>query len=61
MQGGKPIAFFSKALGERNLNKSAYEKELNAVVLAIQHRQPYLMGRHFMVSTDQKSLKQLLQ
>ncbi|GAU42300.1 hypothetical protein TSUD_136860 [Trifolium subterraneum] len=57
----RPIAYYSKALGMRNLTKSAYEKELMAVVLAIQHWRPYLLGRRFTVSTDQKSLKQLLQ
>ncbi|MCH79330.1 transposon Tf2-1 polyprotein [Trifolium medium] len=61
MQDKKPIAYYSKALGVRNLTKSAYEKELMAVVLAIQHWRPYLLGRKFVVSTDQKSLKQLLQ
>jgi hypothetical protein len=61
MQEGKPIAYFSKALGVRNMTKSAYEKELMAVALAIQHWRPYLLGRKFTVSTDQKSLKQLLQ
>ncbi|GAU48361.1 hypothetical protein TSUD_282420 [Trifolium subterraneum] len=61
MQGNRPIAYFSKELGIRNVTKSAYEKELMAVVLAIQHWRPYLLGRHFTVSTDQKSLKQLLQ
>ncbi|MCH84611.1 hypothetical protein A2U01_0005443, partial [Trifolium medium] len=61
MQEKKPIAYFSKALGVRNLTKSAYEKELMAVILAIQHWRPYLIGRRFMVFTDQKSLKQLLQ
>ncbi|MCH89143.1 hypothetical protein A2U01_0010036, partial [Trifolium medium] len=61
MQEKKPVAYFSKALGVKNLAKSAYEKELMAVVLAIQHWRPYLIGRKFVVSTDQKSLKQLLQ
>jgi hypothetical protein len=60
-QNKRPVAYFSKALGVRNLAKSAYEKELMAVVLAIQHWRPYLIGRRFLVSTDQKSLKQLLQ
>jgi hypothetical protein len=45
----------------RNLTKSAYEKELMAVVLAIQHWRPYLLGRKFIVSRDQRILKQLLQ
>jgi hypothetical protein len=60
LQQGRPIAYFSKALGDRNLTKSAYEKELMAVALSIQHWRPYLLGRKFTVCTDQKSLKQLL-
>ncbi|MCH80537.1 Ty3/gypsy retrotransposon protein [Trifolium medium] len=61
MQEKRPIAYFSKALGVRNISKSAYEKELMAMGLDIQHWRPYLLGRKFIVSTDQKSLKQLLQ
>ncbi|GAU25040.1 hypothetical protein TSUD_155140 [Trifolium subterraneum] len=61
MQDKRPVAYFSKTLGVRNLSKSAYEKELMAVVLAIQHWRPYLLGRKFIVCTDQKSLKQLMQ
>jgi hypothetical protein len=56
MQDKRPVAYYSKALGVKNLAKSAYEKELMAVVLAIQHWRPYLLGRKFIVSTDQKSL-----
>jgi hypothetical protein len=55
MQDKRPVAYFSKALGVRNLAKSAYEKELMAVLLAVQHWRPYLLGRRFIVSTDQKS------
>ncbi|KAI5404051.1 hypothetical protein KIW84_051264 [Lathyrus oleraceus] len=55
----RPIAYFSKVLGVRNLSKSAYEKELMALGLAIQHW--YLLGRKFIVSANQKNLKQLLQ
>lgn len=61
MQDKRPIAYFSKTLGTRNFVKTTYEKELMAVVLDIQHWRPYLLGRKFVVSADQKSLKQLLQ
>ena len=37
MQEGCPLAYFSKGLCDRNLSKSAYEKELMALALAIQH------------------------
>ncbi|XP_050915888.1 uncharacterized protein LOC127130982 [Lathyrus oleraceus] len=61
MQKKKPIAYFSKALSKNNLSKSAYEKELMALVLAVQHWRPYLLGRKFVVYSDQKSLRHLLQ
>ncbi|KAI5408403.1 hypothetical protein KIW84_054292 [Lathyrus oleraceus] len=46
---GRPIAYYSKALGDRNLTKSAYGKELMAVALSIHHWRSYLMGRKFTV------------
>ncbi|KAL4554713.1 hypothetical protein LXL04_037315 [Taraxacum kok-saghyz] len=61
MQHSKPIAFFSKALSDRNLVKSAYEREIMALVLAVQHWRSYLLGTTFVVYTDQKSLRYLLQ
>ncbi|KOM50304.1 hypothetical protein LR48_Vigan08g113100 [Vigna angularis] len=60
-QKRRPIAYFSKALSEGTLGKSIYEKELMAVVMAIQHWRPYLLGQRFVVHTDQKSLKFLLE
>ncbi|KAL4589487.1 hypothetical protein LXL04_002394 [Taraxacum kok-saghyz] len=60
MQSRKPIAYFSKALSAKTLTKSAYEKELMALVLAIQHWRPFLLGRTFTVFTDEKSLRHLL-
>lgn len=61
MQKKKPIAYFSKVLSKNNLSKSAYEKELMALVLAVQHWRPYLLGWKFVVYSDQKSLRHLLQ
>lgn len=60
-QDKRPIAFFSKALSDSSLSKSLYEKELMALVLAIQHWRPYLLGQKFTVYTDQKSLRHLLE
>jgi hypothetical protein len=59
MQNQKPIAFISQALQGRNLAMSTYDKEMLALVLAVQKWRPYLMGRKFIVRTDHKSLKYL--
>ena len=61
MQEKKPIAYFSKALAPSTLTKSVYEKEIMALVLAVQHWRHYLMGRPFKVYTDHKSLRHILQ
>ena len=37
MQQGRPLAYMSKALSERAQKKSVYERELMAIVLAIQN------------------------
>lgn len=60
-QNRRPIAFFSKALSEGTLSKSIYEKELMALVLAIQHWRPYVIGQKFLVHSNQRSLKYLLE
>lgn len=60
MQEGRPIAFFSQAISPRDMGLSTYEKELLAVVLAVQKWRGYLLGRRFVIRTDQEALKYLL-
>ena len=57
LQEGRPVAFYSQTLSERAQAKSVYERELMAIVIGVQKWRHYLMGRHFIILTDQKSLK----
>ena len=61
MQNQRPVAFFSQALPIIHRFKAVYERELMAIVLAVKKWRPYLLGKPFVVRTDQKSLKFLLE
>ena len=60
-QNRHPIAFIREKLGPKWAQLSVYDKELLAIVFAVQKWEQYLMGRPFIIRTDQKSLKHLLE
>jgi hypothetical protein len=61
MQEGRPLAFNSKQLSERNLGKPIYEKEMLAILHVIELWCPYLLGQCFQIKTDHQSLKYFLE
>jgi hypothetical protein len=61
MQEGGPLAFTNKQLSERNLGKPIYEKEMLAILHAIDLWCPYLLGQRFQIKTDHQSLKYILE
>ena len=60
-QQGHPIAYFSKKLGPKLRAFSTYIKELHAIVDVVYKWREYLLGRFFVIRTDHKSIKELLQ
>ena len=44
MQEGRPLAFTSQQLSGRNLGQSTYEKEMMAILYAVETWRPYLLG-----------------
>ena len=55
--GVNPLAFTSKALSSKNLGKSTYEKEMLAIIHAVQFWRSYLIGHHFIILTYHRSLE----
>ncbi|TYK23012.1 Transposon Tf2-6 polyprotein [Cucumis melo var. makuwa] len=60
-QNNGPIAYFSQKLSPQAQAKSIYERELMAVVMAVQKWRHYVLGRKFTILSDQKALKFLVE
>ena len=59
MQQGQPIAYLSKALGEKHKALSIYEKEFLALIMVVERWRAYLHRQEFIIVTDHKSLAYL--
>jgi hypothetical protein len=59
MQENRPIAYFSEKLNGVALNYPTYDKELFALVRALETWQHYLWLKEFVIHTDHESLKHL--
>lgn len=55
-QNGRPVAFFSRTLNDSERRHSSIEKEASAVVESLRKWRHYLIGRHFILITDQRSV-----
>jgi hypothetical protein len=58
---GRPLAFTSRQLFERNLGKSIYEKEMLVIMHGVDLWCPYLLGKFFQIKTNHQSLKYFLE
>ena len=59
MQDQRPLMYFSEKLSGAALKYPTYDKELYALVRALQAWQHYLWPREFVIHTDHESLKHL--
>lgn len=61
MQEGRPIAYLSKVLAAKHSTLSTYEKELMAIIMAMQKWRYYLLEHKFIIKTDHEALKYLME
>jgi hypothetical protein len=57
MQDGQPIAYASRSLTQTECNYAQIEKELLAIVFAMERFENYVYGRHVTVESDHKPLE----
>jgi hypothetical protein len=56
LQDGHPMAYHSKAMGQKNQILSIYEKEFLAILMAVDKWRQYLLRGPFTIKIDHKSL-----
>lgn len=60
LQNDKPVCFASRTLSDTEVNYSTIEKEMLAIIWAVQYYRPYLFGTKFTIVTDHKPLTWLM-
>ena len=60
MQKEQPISYFSRKMSLRMQQASAYMKKLYAITKAAKKWTQYFLGKKFIIRTNQKSLRALL-
>ncbi|XP_061358911.1 uncharacterized protein LOC133303071 [Gastrolobium bilobum] len=60
LQQDRLLSFFSKRLGPRLATASTYVRELYAICEAVKRWRQYLLGAHFTIRTNHRSIKELL-
>jgi hypothetical protein len=59
MQKGQPVAFLSKAFGEKHKHLSIYDKEFLALLMVVEKWGQYIQHQEFVIKTDHQSLSYL--
>lgn len=59
MQRGQPVAFLSKAFGDKHKHISIYDKEFLAVMMEVEKWRQYIQHQEFIIKTDHQSLSYL--
>jgi hypothetical protein len=60
MQQGRPISFYSEALGPKAAAQSTYHKEALAILQSLKRWRHYFLGGSLVIITDQQSLKYMM-
>jgi hypothetical protein len=60
MQQGKPLAYYSQALGPKSSTQSIYHKEAMAILQALRRWRHYFLGGTLIIQIDQQSLKYMM-
>lgn len=60
IQNKYPISFFSKKIAEKLSSTTIYVKEMYVITQAVAKWRHYLLGSHFIIKTNHRSLKYLL-